>query len=146
MKTVLDTNILVSGIFFGGVPGKILDAWAESRFEIYVTPSILDEYADVLNAYGGKEAGYLRDYWIAAIAEHAHHVLDPTIYPRVCRDPQDDKFLYCAVSVKADYLVTGDKGSKNPRRFLRFQDHLPTGILEHAMKSIRFLLAVPVHA
>lgn len=109
MKVVLDTNVLVSGIFFGGVPGKILDAWTEKRFELFVTPGMFDEYANVLQAVGGKEADPLRTYWVAAIAEHAHHVLDPKIYPKICRDPHDDKFLYCAASVKADYLVTGDK-------------------------------------
>lgn len=112
MEAVLDTNVLVSGIFFGGLPGKILDAWTESRFEIYVTPHILGEYASALSAYGGKKAESLKDYWISALIEHAHHVLDPTTYPRVCRDPHDDKFLYCAVSVKADYLITGDKDLK----------------------------------
>lgn len=112
MKAVLDTNVLVSGIFFGGVPGKILDAWTDRRFEIFVTPSIFDEYVNTLQTIVRKEADPLRTYWIAAIAEHAHHVLDPAIYPRVCRDPHDDKFLYCAVSIKADYLVTGDKDLK----------------------------------
>ena len=109
MRAVLDTNVFVSGIFFGGVPGKILNAWTEGRFEIYATPNILDEYARVLIEYGGKKAESLQNYWMAAIIEHAHHVLDPTTYPSVCRDPHDDKFFYCAVSVKADYLVTGDK-------------------------------------
>ncbi len=112
MKVVLDTNVLVSGIFFGGTPGKILDAWAESRFELFVMPGIFDEYANVLQTIGGKEADSLRAYWITAIAEHAHHVLDPKTYPKICRDPHDDKFLYCAASVKADYLVTGDKDLK----------------------------------
>ncbi len=112
MKVVLDTNVLVSGIFFGGVPGKILDAWTERKFEIFVTPGILDEYASTLQTIGNKEAHSLRVDWIAAIAEHAHHVLDPKTYPRICRDLHDDKFLYCAISIKADYLVTGDEDLK----------------------------------
>lgn len=112
MKVVLDTNVLVSGIFFGGVPGRILDAWTERRFEIFITPSLFDEYTGALQAFGGKGADSLRAYWIAAIAEHAHHVLDPKTYPKICRDPHDDKFLYCAVSIKVDYLVTGDKDLK----------------------------------
>ncbi len=113
MKVVLDTNVLVSGIFFGGVPGKILDAWTERKFEIFVTPSIFDEYAGTLQTFGGRGADSLRAYWIAAIAEQAHHTLDPQTHPRICRDLHDDKFLYCAVSVKADYLVTGDKDLKS---------------------------------
>jgi hypothetical protein len=34
----LDTNVLISGIFFGGPPGWILDHWAEGEFELLVTP------------------------------------------------------------------------------------------------------------
>ena len=33
MRIVVDTNVLMSGIFFGGVPGRILAAWREGRFE-----------------------------------------------------------------------------------------------------------------
>lgn len=131
MRVVLDTNVLLSGIFFGGVPGKILDAWAEGKFEIYITPNILTEYASALDAYASKKAESLKDYWITALTEHAHHVVDPVNYPKVCRDSHDDKFLYCAVSVKADWLVTGDQDLKvlegsydfkivSPRQFLTF--------------------------
>ena len=109
MKVVLDTNVLVSGIFFGGSPGRVLEAWTKSQLEIYVTPNILEEYARVLTAFAGKGTESLKDHWVSALTEHAHHVLDPPAYPRICRDPHDDKFLYCAMSVKADYLVTGDK-------------------------------------
>ena len=112
MKVVLDTNVLVSGVFFGGIPGKVLDLWSKGLFEIYVTPKILDEYVRVLSHYAGKNAGSLNDHWLAAIIEHAHHVLDPTTYPAVCRDPHDDKFFYCALSVEANYLITGDQDLK----------------------------------
>jgi uncharacterized protein len=41
---VLDTNVLISGIFFGGPPRAVLDAWAAGRFELMVSPLIVDEY------------------------------------------------------------------------------------------------------
>ena len=47
MKLILDTNVLVSGIFFGGVPGQILAAWADERVSLVLSPAILDEYARV---------------------------------------------------------------------------------------------------
>lgn len=47
MRVVLDTNVLVSGIFFGGVPGQIVDAWSEDRLSLVLTPEILEEYARV---------------------------------------------------------------------------------------------------
>ena len=45
MKVILDTNVLISGIFFGGQPRAVLDGWAGGRFELLVSPSIFDEYA-----------------------------------------------------------------------------------------------------
>ena len=48
MIVVLDTNVVVSGIFFHGPPASILEAWFEGRFEVYATPKILEEYLRVL--------------------------------------------------------------------------------------------------
>ena len=47
MRVVLDTNVLVSGIFFKGPPMRILEAWAARRFELIVTFEILSEYRRV---------------------------------------------------------------------------------------------------
>jgi len=125
MKAVLDTNVLVSGIFFGGVPGKILDAWTGERFELFVTPSIFDEYRNTLEAIGRKERTPLISSWITALAGHTHRVLDQKRYPRICRDPHDDMFLYCAASVNADYLVTGDKISNSSKVGTTSKSSLP---------------------
>ena len=43
MRIVLDTNVLISGIFFAGYPYEILDAWRQGRIEIATSPEILDE-------------------------------------------------------------------------------------------------------
>jgi putative PIN family toxin of toxin-antitoxin system len=50
VKIVLDTNVFVSGIFFGGPPGAILEAWQDRRIELVVSLEILAEYERV-----GKE-------------------------------------------------------------------------------------------
>ena len=47
MRIVLDTNVLMSGIFFAGPPALILAAWAEGRLEILATVEILTEYRRV---------------------------------------------------------------------------------------------------
>lgn len=43
MKVVLDTNVLVSGIFFGGVPGRVLAAWSRGEVDLVLSPANLDE-------------------------------------------------------------------------------------------------------
>ncbi len=44
MKVVLDTNILASGIFWGGLPLNVLELWDQKKFEVLASEKILDEY------------------------------------------------------------------------------------------------------
>jgi predicted nucleic acid-binding protein len=51
MNVILDTNVSVSGVFFGGPPFRILQAWHDHKIHLVVSLEILDEYqrvADVL--------------------------------------------------------------------------------------------------
>ncbi len=48
MKVVLDTNVLVAGVFFSGPPATILRAWRDGRFVLMVSPPIMDEYRRVM--------------------------------------------------------------------------------------------------
>ena len=43
MKVVLDTNVFVSGVFFGGLPHKILEAWRDGKIQLLLSPAILEE-------------------------------------------------------------------------------------------------------
>lgn len=47
MKVILDTNVIISGIFFSGPPSTILAAWADSRFELVASIEVLAEYRRV---------------------------------------------------------------------------------------------------
>jgi len=47
VKVVLDTNVLISGIYFGGILGKILEDWGARRFQLLVSTEILQEYLNV---------------------------------------------------------------------------------------------------
>lgn len=47
MKIVLDTNVLISGIFFTGPPYQILKAWRDRKFQIILSAEILFEYRRV---------------------------------------------------------------------------------------------------
>ena len=108
MKVVLDTNVLVSGVFWHGPASRILELWAKDKIDVVVSPAILTEYQRLLaELEQGKPAG-LADTWTVFIAQHAT-VIHPAGHPRLCRDPDDDKFLHCALSAGARILVTGDK-------------------------------------
>ncbi len=108
MRIVLDTNVLVSAIFFAGTPGKILTAWRAGLVTLVVTPLILDEYRRVAAELAAKFRGIDIDPILDLITIHAEIVNDRTFPEPICRDPDDDKFLACAASAGAT-IVSGDK-------------------------------------
>lgn len=57
MRIVLDTNVFVSAVFFGGVPGRILEAWRDGRLQLVLSAGILDEYQRVGQALSAQYAG-----------------------------------------------------------------------------------------
>lgn len=109
MRIVVDTNVLMSGIFFGGVPGRILTAWREGRFELAVSPDVADEYARVGERLAQRFSGVDVQVILDLIVRNAE-VVPSTVLPEpVCGDPDDDKFLACALAARADLIVSGDK-------------------------------------
>ena len=111
MKVVLDTNVLVSGLLFGGVPGHILTAWSTGAIRLVISPPILDEYRRVgLELSKGREplAGAL-EALLAMITVHAQLVDAPPLGERVSEDPDDEMFLAAALAANARLIVSGDK-------------------------------------
>ncbi len=99
----------MSGIFFGGAPGRIVEAWRGGRIEVVLTLAVLTEYERVAETLARRYpiidiTGLLRI--LASIASLAD---DHALPVPVCTDPDDDKFLACAVSGNANLVVSGDK-------------------------------------
>lgn len=108
MKVVLDTNVLVSGIFFGGRPRAVLDAWVADRFELLVSASIFDEYVRTCDRLGISNPAPKYQSVLPTIIGHGHLVPDATASGPVTADPDDDKFMLCAWEHGA-IVVSGDK-------------------------------------
>ena len=121
MKVVLDTNVLVSGIFFRGYPARLLDLWAGGRFTVYATPLILAEYFRVIDELAKKISGIAVTDWKSLLSEMCHIVAENTEHESVCRDPEDDKFIFCAMNSTAGFLVTGDMDLKVLARDFSFK-------------------------
>lgn len=109
MRVVVDTNVLVSGIFWAGVPGRILDRWAAGVFVICANQAIMEEYSAIiarLTAKMGREDLAMR--WISYLSEHVE-LVPHQCRNSDCRDPDDAKFVECAIDSGARYIVSGDK-------------------------------------
>ena len=108
MRIVVDTNILVSGIFWGGVPYRLLSAWIAGEMEVCATPQVLSEYCDVIDRLAARsKRPDLAKRWKMFLFEHLVLVEETRHYQGV-RDPKDDKFVACALSAGARILVSGD--------------------------------------
>lgn len=108
MKAVLDTNVLISGIFFGGLPRAVLDAWVDGRFTLLLSPSIFDEYARTCDRLGAAHPELEYQSILATIVGRATLVPDTPFPTPITADPDDDKFLLCARSQGA-LVVSGDQ-------------------------------------
>jgi uncharacterized protein len=107
VRIVLDTNVLVSALHFGGRPRSLLEDVLRGDHLLIIGPAILGELEDVLVEtcdWTSDRAAAVRAE-LEAIAE----VVTPVEIPRVCRDPDDDQILAIAVVGAVDALVTGDE-------------------------------------
>ena len=108
MKAVFDTNVYIAAFITNGVCAKILLRGRQAQVELVGSPFILNEFERVLirklslSRPEAQEAKRL-------ISEAMHAIVHPhESVTGVCRDPDDDAILACALESKADYLVTGD--------------------------------------
>lgn len=109
MKAVIDTNVLMSAVFFGGQPGKILSYWQADAFELVVSQAILDEYRWVGNNLQDKFGNLGFDPIFAIVSSKSTLVGAQSLPRQISRDPDGDKFIACAVSASAGYIISGDK-------------------------------------
>lgn len=109
MKLVVDTNVFVSGVFFSGPPYEILDAWRDRRVELVVSREILEEYRDTGRALSADFPGVDLSPWIELVTIRATFVHAPPLERQVCTDPDDDKFLACAIAGRVRLITSGDK-------------------------------------
>lgn len=109
MKVLIDTNVIVSAVLRDRNPEKAI-LYVVDHPEIFdwvVSPLILVEYKQVLSRSKFKVIDSVRSRWLNLIDE-AVKIIDVSISVNFPRDPKDSKFLECAITTSADYLVTGD--------------------------------------
>ena len=109
MKVVIDTNIFVSS-FFGGNPRKIIDLWKKGEITLCLSKDILDEYTEVLQRIGLKDEREIEE--LLSLFAEGFNILFTTKTPKirvVKDDPDDDKFIECAVALRAEFVIKGDR-------------------------------------
>ncbi|NOY08780.1 MAG: putative toxin-antitoxin system toxin component, PIN family [Spirochaetes bacterium] len=109
MKIILDTNVLMSGIFFSGVPYQILKVWKEGKVGIVISEEILDEYYRVAIELSRKYQAINIDDILELLMIHTEAVDAHEFLVTVCEDMDDNKFLSCALASGSKIIISGDK-------------------------------------
>jgi uncharacterized protein len=131
IRVVVDTNVFVSS-FFGGNPRKIVDLWKTGEIALCLSKPIVDEYIEVLRRLGLQNENELDE--LLGLFAHGLHVIFTAKTPElhvVERDPDDNKFIECAVALTAEFVITGDKALKAIQEYMNIKVVSPRDFLSN---------------
>ncbi len=137
IKVVLGTNVFVSS-FFDGHPRDIVDLWKTGEITICLSREILDEYVEVLGRLGLQNERELGE--LLGLFARGFHVQFTAKTPdlRIVEgDPDDDKFIECAVALNAKVVISGDKALRAIEKYMGIQIFTPREFLEIFIKPQR---------
>jgi hypothetical protein len=130
IKVVIDTNVFVSS-FFGGNPRKIIDLWKSAHIYLCLSKPIVDEYIQVLRRLGLQNERELEE--LLSLFASGFQIVFSSSTPElhiVADDPDDNKFIECAVAVRADFIVSGDKALAEIKDYMGIKIVTPKDFLE----------------
>jgi putative PIN family toxin of toxin-antitoxin system len=134
MRIVVDTNVLVSAFLNKpSSPRKVINLQQAGRYHLVLSVAILTEYRrvlsqpDLLKRHRLSQERVLR---YLTLLERASLVVTPAQAGKVIQDdPDDDKFLFCAVAGNAEYIVSGDRHLLDLREYQGIRILPPTAFL-----------------
>jgi len=106
LRVVIDSNVLISGLIWGGNPGTVIKKWRSNSFILLISPFILAELVNFLEQHGigdNEKEVIVNEFQTGATKVIPSRKVD------ICRDKKDNQVLDLCLAGKADYLVTGDK-------------------------------------
>ena len=118
LKVIIDTNVFVSS-FFGGIPREIINLWKDGKIVICLSQNIIEEYLGVLNRLGLKNQKEIQD--LTKLFAEGYNSIFTAKTPKieiVENDPDDNKFIECAVALDSKIIVSGDKHLKEIKKYI----------------------------
>jgi uncharacterized protein len=109
LRVVIDTNVMISGIFFSGIPAEILNSWRRGDIQFVISSDIANEYVKVVNILANDYPDIEINSILTLILANSEIILAPPMLNQVCQDIDDDKFLACALAGKCSVIISGDK-------------------------------------
>ena len=113
MRAVIDTNVLLSGLFWHGRPHALLEHVRSGTLAMVSSPALLAELTEVIGRAKFDailvRSNTSREQSLAEVRELAEVIAPPPLAQPVCRDPNDDEVLALALAAEVDLIVSGDE-------------------------------------
>jgi uncharacterized protein len=129
-RIVLDTNVLISAILFGGKPRKVLDLVISGSLDCSLSTAILDEFEDVLQR---PKFGFSPDvcFHILQALQGICSIVTPSVpVDVISSDKDDNRILECALEAQADFIISGDPHLLNLGVFGKIRILIPADYLK----------------
>ena len=120
MKIVVDTNVVISGVFFGGYPRKIVEAIVAGDIDAFATTDIISEYMEIINSMIKRKQGKLNQNILSPLFSSLT-IIQSESKIDISRDHDDNMFIECAVDARALYIVSGDNDLLDIREYNEVQ-------------------------
>ena len=108
LRVVLDTNVLISAILFGGKPRKILEKAIRGEIRLCLSEPILEELKGVLQRSKFDYSPEMIQIILTELTGVSDFVNPSKTIDVVLEDPEDNRILECAEEAEANYIITGD--------------------------------------
>jgi len=106
LRVVIDTNVFIAGLIWGGNPKKVLEAWLSQKFNLLISPYLCFEIIDVYQRFNNPKEDI--DKLLFYLETKAIKII-PKNKVKICRDEKDNQILALCSAGNADFLITGDK-------------------------------------
>jgi putative PIN family toxin of toxin-antitoxin system len=108
LRVVLDTNVLISAILFGGKPRQILEKAIRGEIRLFLSEPILEELKGVLQRSKFDYSPEMIQFILTELMSIADFVNPSETLNVVLEDSEDNRILECAIEAKANYVISGD--------------------------------------
>ncbi len=127
-KVVIDTNVFISGLLFGGNPEKIIQKWIKKEFILCISPQLQAEIVMKLQNKFDASDVFISQLLIAFDMYAKHYIPQNTL--TLVRDPKDNFLLELAEEASANYIITGDNDLLSLKKFTLTQIITPAAYLQ----------------
>src|SRR3989338_4729466 len=117
MKTILDTNVFISGIFWKGASNKVILNWKEGKFTLATSLEAVSEIIKVHKVFKIKITDDMIKEWVDLIVRNSIIVEPKEKISIVKDDSKDNIFIETAVAGSVDYIVSQDNHLLKLREF-----------------------------